>query len=405
MPLPRPPNRPVGLIITAAVLAAALTWGFLPRPLPVDIASTQRAPLRVTVEEEGRTRVIDRYVVSAPVAGYARRIELDVGDAVEQGQTLVELEPLRSEVLDPRSRATAEARVAAAQANLQVAEQNARAASTDADISKKEFGRRKTLAADGRISREERDRAEAAMRHTEAAHRSATFAVDVARHELEAARTALEYSAARAQGEMPERVAVHAPITGRVLSIPRQSEGVVAPGQALIEVGDPAALEVEIEVLSADAVRIQAGMGAGMPVEFTRWGGPDPLAGRVRVVEPTGFTKISALGVEEQRVRIIADLTTPIETWVRLGDGYRVEADFILWQGENVLQVPASALFRHGDGWAVFRVDGSRARLHPVEIGHNNGIAAEIVTGLQEGESVIAHPSDAVVDGVRVTAR
>ncbi|MBS1246907.1 MAG: Secretion protein HlyD, partial [Proteobacteria bacterium] len=354
--------RHLGLGLTALALAVALAWGFMPRSVPVDISALQRAPLRVTVEEEGRTRVIDRYVISAPVAGYARRIELKVGDAVAQGQTVVELEPLRSEVLDPRSRATAEARVAAAQANLQVAEQNARAAATDADIAKKEFARRKTLALDGRISREERDRAEAAMQHTEAAQRSATFAVDVARHELEAAQTALEHSAARASGRTPEQVEVHAPISGRVLSILRQSEGVVAPGQALVEVGDPAALEVEIEVLSADAVRIQP----GMPVEFSRWGGPDPLQGRVRVVEPTGFTKISALGVEEQRVRIIADITTPTDTWSRLGDGYRVEADFILWQGEDVLQVPASALFRHGDGWAVFRHDGTRARLHPV---------------------------------------
>lgn len=390
-----------GLGLTALALAAALAWGFMPRAVPVDIASAQRAPLRVTVEEEGRTRVIDRYVVSAPVAGFARRIELDVGDSVEQGQTLVELEPLRAEVLDPRSRATAEARVAAAQANLSVAEQNARAAATDADITKKEFARRKTLAADGRISREERDRAEAAMQHSEAAHRSATFAVDVARHELEAARTALEHSAARAHGETPEKVAVHAPIGGRVLNLPRQSEGVVAAGQALIEVGDPAALEVEIEVLSADAVRIQA----GMPVELTRWGGPDPLQGRVRVVEPTGFTKISALGVEEQRVRIIADITTPMETWLRLGDGYRVEADFILWQSADVLQIPASALFRNGGGWAVFRVDGSRARLHPVEVGYSNGFAAEIVKGLEVDDRVIVHPSDAIGDGVRVTAR
>ena len=393
--------RHLGLGLTAVIVAAALAWGFMPRPLPVDIATTQRAPLRVTVEEEGRTRVIDRYVVSAPVAGYARRIELDVGDSVVQGQTLVALEPLRSEVLDPRSRATAEARVAAAQANLQVAEQNARAAATDADIAKKDFARRKTLAADGRISREERDRAEASMQRTEAAQRSATFAVDVARHELEAARTALEYSAARANGITPEQVEVHAPISGRVLSIPRQSEGVVTAGQALIEVGDPAALEIEIEVLSADAVRIQS----GMPVEFTRWGGADPLQGRVRTVEPTGFTKISALGVEEQRVRIIADLTTPADTWMRLGDGYRVEADFILWQGENVLQIPASALFRHGDGWAVFRIDGSRARLHPVEVGHNNGFAAEIVKGLDIDDRVIVHPSDAVVDGVHIAPR
>ena len=225
-------QRHWGLILTALALLAALTWGFLPRAVPVDVAKAARAPLRVTVEEEGRTRVIDRYVVSAPVAGYARRIELRVGDAVQQGQMLVALEPLRSEVLDPRSRAAAEARVAAAEAGLQVAEQNARAATSDANIARKEFERRRALAADGRISREERDRAEAAMQHSEAARRSADFAVDVARHELEAARTTLEYAAARASGENPEQVAVHSPIDGRVLSIPRESEGVVAEDQA-----------------------------------------------------------------------------------------------------------------------------------------------------------------------------
>lgn len=394
-------QRHWGLILTALALLAALTWGFLPRAVPVDVAPSARAPLRVTVEEEGRTRVIDRYVVSAPVAGYARRIELRVGDAVQQGQMLVALEPLRSEVLDPRSRAAAEARVAAAEAGLQVAEQNARAATSDANIARKEFERRRALAADGRISREERDRAEAAMQHSEAARRSADFAVDVARHELEAARTTLEYAAARASGENPEQVAVHSPIDGRVLSIPRESEGVVASGQALVEVGDPAALEVVVEVLSADAVRIQPGMA----VEFTRWGGGEILHGAVRTVEPTGFTKISALGVEEQRVRIVADITSPPETWTRLGDGFRVEASFILWEGADVLQIPASALFRSGADWAVFGIDGGRAQLRIVDVGHNNGFAAEIVKGLREGEAVIVHPSDAVADGVRVAPR
>lgn len=394
-------QRHWGLTLTALALLAALVWAFLPRPVPVDVAEVTRAPLRVTVEEEGRTRVIDRYSVSAPVAGYARRIELRVGDAVQQGQTLVELEPLRSEVLDPRSRAAAEARVAAAESGLQVAEQNARAAASDAKIARKEFERRKVLAADGRIAREERDRAEAAMQHAEAARRSADFAVDVARHELEAARTTLEYAAARASGAQPEQVAVHSPIDGRVLSIPRESEGVVASGQPLVEVGDPAALEVVVEVLSADAVRIRP----GMVVEFTRWGGDGILHGAVRTVEPTGFTKISALGVEEQRVRVVADITSPPDMWTRLGDGFRVEASFILWEGEKVLQIPASALFRSGRDWAVFTLESGRAKRQLVDVGHNNGFAAEIVTGLQAGATVIVHPSDAVADGARVAPR
>jgi HlyD family secretion protein len=394
-------RRHWGLGLTALALAAALAWGFMPRPVTVDVATVRQAPLRVTVDEEGRTQVIDRYVVSAPVAGYAQRITLRVGDSVEQCQTLAELEPLRSAVLDPRSRAEAEARVAAAQAAVLAAEQTARAAVADAQIAQKDFERRKTLLADGRISREEHDRAEAAARRAEAARRSSAFAVEVSRHELEAARTALEHSAAQAAGEALERVAVQSPVAGRVLRLLRESEGVVASGQPLIELGDPGALEVVIEVLSADAVRIQP----GMDVEFSRWGGPGFLHGKVRVVEPTGFTKISALGVEEQRVLVIADIVSPPEVWTRLGDGYRVEAAFILWEGEDVLQVPASALFRHVDGWAVFALDAGRARLRPIEVGHNNGFAAQILSGLAADDAVVAHPSDQIADGVRVRAR
>ena len=394
-------QRHWGLILTALALVAALVWGFMPRPVPVDVGAVSRAPLRVTVEEEGRTRVIDRYVVSAPVAGYARRIELRVGDAVSKGETLVDIEPLRSTVLDPRSRAEAEARVAAAQAAAQAAEQNLRAAAADAEMARRDFSRREALASENRIAREERDRAEAAMQRSEAVHRSAAFALEVARYELQAAQAVLQHSAARGAGEPAERLRVNAPVTGRVLGIPRQSEGVVASGQALIEIGDPNALEVEVEVLSADAVRILPGMA----VEFMRWGGSNALQGVVRTVEPAGFTKISALGVEEQRVLVIADIRSPPEAWSRLGDGYGVEASFVLWQDNDVLQVPSSALFRQGDGWAVFSIAEGRARARRVTVGHNNGFAAEILEGLELDERVIVHPSDAVGDGVRVVLR
>jgi HlyD family secretion protein len=395
-------HRHWGIGLTALALAAALVWGFMPRPVTVDIARVQQAPLRVTVEEEGRTRVIDRYVVSAPVAGYAQRITLRVGDAVEQCQTLVELEPLRSAVLDPRSRAEAEARVAAAQSAVLAAEQTARAAVADAQIAQKDYERRKALFQDGRVSREEHDRAEAAARRAEATRRSSAFAVEVARHELEAAQTALQYSAAQSAGAAPERVVVQSPVAGRVLRILRESEGVVASGQALIELGDPNALEVEIEVLSADAVRIQP----GMTVEFSRWGGPGILEGRVRVVEPTGFTKVSALGVEEQRVLVIADIVAPAEVWARLGDGYRVEAEFILWEGAEILQVPASALFRHGQDWAVFAVDATGARGCARSRSATTTVSPHRYSkALAEGDTVVAHPSDLIADGVRVTPR
>jgi HlyD family secretion protein len=371
----------------------------------VEIAPVVRGPLVVTVEEEGKTRVIDRYVISAPVAGFTRRIELDVGDVVARGQPLVVMEPLRSDVLDPRRRAEAQARIAAAEAALQVAEQNARAAAAEADLAETELARLKRLYQARGTSREALDQAEAEARRTRAHLRSAEFAVDVARSELEAARTALRYSAAEATPAADEQVVIRSPVDGQVLKISHKSARVVGAGESLIEVGNPDALEVEVDVLSADAVRIRP----GTRVLFDRWGGDVPLEGRVRVVEPAGFTEVSALGVEEQRVWVIADITSPPELWKRLGDGYRMEASFVLWEGERVLQVPTSALFRYrddrGNGWAVFVAQDKRARLRPVQVGHRSGLRAEIRSGLSQGEAVITHPGESVEDGVRLEVR
>ena len=239
-------------------------------------------------------------------------------------------------------------------------------------------------------------RREPAGAHAE--QRSADFAVEVARFELEAAQTALQYSITGNGETARETVKLRAPVSSRVLQLHRESEGVVATGEPLLEIGDPQALEVAVDVLSADAVRIRP----GTPVEFHRWGGELPLEGVVRRIEPTGFTKVSALGVEEQRVWVIADLTTPQEQWQQLGDGYRVEAHFILWEAQDVLQVPASALFRHADGWAVFAVVSGRARLTAVRTGRNNGLVTQILSGLGEGDTVIVHPDDRIGDGVRV---
>jgi HlyD family secretion protein len=386
----------IGVLVVAAVVA-----GFLPRPVAVDLAPVTRGPLTVTVEEEGKTRVIDRYVVSAPVAGFARRIELDVGDPVGRGDRLLALEPLRSDVLDPRRRAEAEAQVASARSAMHAAEQNAAAAEADEELARLELVRIEKLGRIRYVSEGELDRARAQARAASATLRSAQFALEVARHELDAAETALEYSAASDGSEPPETVAVRSPVDGRVLRLMRESEGVVASGAPLIEVGDPKALEVEVDVLSSDAVRI----APGTPVRFERWGGDEPLAGVVRVVEPTGFTKISALGVEEQRVLVISDITSPPAAWERLGDGYRVEAAFILWEGEDVLQVPASALFRHGEGWAVFVHRDGRAALTPVVTGARNGLRVQILDGLEDGQEVVVHPSDDLSPGGRIRTR
>lgn len=391
-------RRRIMLAVTAVIVAWGLFQGFRPQAVEVDIGTATRAPLRVTVEQEGRTRVVDRYVITAPVNGYTRRIRLDAGDAVERGATVAELEPMRAEVLDVRRRAEAEARVAAAEAVVSAAGQRADAAASDAGLAQKELQRVRMLRQSGYVSTAAEDRAVTVAERSAAELRSAQFAVAVARHELEAARTPLGYAAS---GGTAAPVAVRTPVAGRVLRVPRKSEGPVEVGQPLIEIGDPALLEVEVDVLSADAVRIRP----GTRVVFERWGGEGALEGEVRVVEPAGFTKVSALGVEEQRVWVIVSFTSPVDKWQRLGDGYRVEASFILWEADDVLQIPASALFRDGDGWAVFAVAQGKAVKRRVETGQRNGLSAQLVSGIKAGEQVIVHPDDRVRDGGAVAAR
>jgi HlyD family secretion protein len=382
------------------VIAAAMAYSFRPQPRLVDIAAAHRAPMQVTIQEEGKTRVIDRYVITAPVAGTTCRVDLEVGDLVGKDETLVNINPLQSQALDPRSRAEAQARVAAGQASLRAAEQNVSVARAEADLAGTELARLEPLVEAGHISQERLDQARAVKRGTEAALRSALFAVDVARYELEAARTALRYTG-NTSSDPEDIVRVAAPVTGRILKLHQECEGVVSRGQPLLEIGDTRSLEIETDVLSADAVRIEP----GMPVLYERWGGEKPLTGRVRRVEPVGFTKISALGVEEQRVLIISDITSGAEQWQTLGDGYRVESRFILWENEDVLQIPASALFRVGDQWALFVVVDNRAKRRRVEVGQRNGLSAQILDGLAEGETVITHPDKTIEDGMGVKRR
>lgn len=391
-------RRRIVLALIALLVAWGLFQGFRPQTLTVDLGTAQHAPLRVTIEQEGRTRVLDRYLVTAPVSGYARRIKLDVGQAVPQGATLVELEALRAEVLDLRQRAQAQAHIAAAAAGVSAAEQRAQAASSNASLAQRELVRVRELRPAGFVAATAEDRAASEAERTAAELRSAQFAVATARHELDAARSTLQYAAS---GSATGLVTLRAPVAGQVLKIPHKSEGTVATGQPLIEIGDPRALEVEVDVLSADAVRLQA----GTRVVFERWGGEGTLEGVVRVIEPAGFTKVSALGVEEQRVWVIVAFTSAPALWQRLGDGYRVEASFILWEAKDVLQIPASALFRDGEHWAAYAVERGQAVKRRVEVGQRNGLSAQIKAGLQAGEQVIVHPDDRVHDGVRVAAQ
>lgn len=390
----------IGLIGLAVVVVAAVVYGFLPRPVAVDAAQVVRAPLTVSVEEEGRTRVIDRFVVSAPVTSFLRRIPLDAGAALARGDELAVLEPVPPILLDPRSRAAARAQVAAARSALDAAQAQARAARVEAEFARVQYDRIRRLCEIQCASEEEQDAARTLMLQRQAALRSAEFAVEVARFELAAAETALEYSAAEPVAA-DEQVSLGAPVDGVVLRLYQESEGVVQSGTPLLELGDPQALEVLVELLSADAV----GLRPGAAVELERWGGEGLLQGVVKQVEPSGFTKVSALGVEEQRVNVIVDLITPPERRQGLGDGYRVEARFILWREDDVLQVPSSAVFRHDEGWAVFVIEAQRARLRPVQTGQRNGLQVQILQGLEAGERVIEHPDDTVSDGVRVELR
>ena len=388
-------------LMVLLLIIVALIYGLRPQPKMVDIASASYAPMRLSIEEEGKTRVTDRYDVSASVAGTTCRVDLNVGDQVKKGQLLTTIKPLESQALDPRSRAAAEASVAAAQSALQAAEQTAKSAESEMRLAVKELSRLRPLFEKGHISQRQLDQATAMAQSNRAASRSARFSVEVARHELEAARTALSYTGSGNQPHPDANVQVLSPIDGRILAIHQECEGVVSAGQPLLVVGDIRSLEIETDVLSADAVRIKP----GMRVEFHRWGGDTPLQGRVRNVEPVGFTKISALGVEEQRVLVISDITSDTAEWQDLGDGYRVEAEIILWESAEVLQIPASALFRFNGGWALFVMEDGKAVRRVVKVGKRNGLSAQILEGIADGEQVITHPDNMIDDGVTVKLR
>ncbi len=382
-------------IVIAVVVLLALS--FRPQPVPVDIVRAGPATVTVSIRERARTRVKDRFVISAPVAGYAPRVEWNVGDRVEAGQELVRLQPAPSSVLDRRSLESARAEVARAEAAVAAAEAGLEAARAAAELAEQEYTRLAPLYERGTISANDLDRARANRRESEARLRSSEFDVEVARQGLRHARAALVQGEANGD-ETLEAFPVTAPVAGRVLSLLHESAGVVQPGEPLLELGDPASLEIVAEVLTADAVRLSP----GMPVELERWGGVAALAGEVLVIEPAAFTKVSALGVEEQRTNVLIDIVSPFETWSSLGDGFRVETRFILERRADVLSVPNGALFRHNGGWAVFVVADGRAELRPVEIGVRGDLRAVIESGLEASEPIIAHPDTEIADGVRV---
>ena len=387
--------------LLAVALAAAAVGAVLalrPRPVPVDIAHAVRGPLVVAVEESGKTRVKDRYVVSAPAAGSLSRLMLEPGDTVKEGDILAEIAPAQPPLLDPRMRAEAEARLGAALSALGQARAQAARATAAKELSEQELARVRRLADSGAIARQPLEQAEfeARMRAEELA--SSLFGGKVAAEEVRSARATL------GQGDRSSRdrhIDVFAPVSGRVLRVFQKSAGVVPAGAPLVEVGDPAALEIVVDLLTTVAVQVRS----GTEVVIQGWGGDGPLAGRVRLVEPSGFTRPSALGVDEQRVNAVIALTEPRARWATLGDGYRVETRLVLWQAPEVLKVPQGAVFRHGDGWAAFRIDDGKATMVTVQLGHRGESEVEIASGLAAGETVAVHPGDRVKPGARVEAR
>jgi HlyD family secretion protein len=393
MRLLKNPRLIAAVLIVAGILAVAL-W---PEAIEVDVVRVERGPMQVTIDEEGETRVRERFVVSAPVSGRLQRIELEPGDTVVRGKTLVaRLIPAAPPLLDPRASAELAAAVEAARAAVGEARAERERAAAALTRAQSSLRRQQQLADAGLSSREDLEVAETTLRSAEEALRAAEFAVARAERELQAARARLAPSTA---GGRP--VDVIAPVSGVVLKRLRESEMVVPAGDPLLEIGDPANLEIVADLLSTDAVRVSE----GEPVLIDQWGGSHPLNGRVRRVEPSGFMKVSALGVEEQRVNVIIDLADSDGAKRQLGDGYRVEVRVVIWRDEAALKVPIGALFRRSEQWAAFVIDNDVAHFQIVQLGQRNDSEGQITGGLVEGQIVVLHPPDTLQDGMRVKIR
>lgn len=390
-------SRParLGLLIAGLLLLAVALFGFRGERVRVDTALAQEQELTTSLREEGRTRLAHRWRLSAPVMGQVERIDFRPGDVVAAGQVLARISPATGALLDPatRDRLRGESRAAAsAVMQAQARVRGARAALT---LAEQEVARIGPLVANGTLSKMEGERVQSRLAQARAELSAASFAQELSAAQREASESLLAQQGKTAGTEEP--VEVTAPVAGIVLARLRESAGPVAVAEPLLELGEPKTLEIEVDLLSSDAVRVSEGMA----VRLHRWGGEGVLEARVRRVEPVGFTKVSALGVEEQRVFVLCDFTSPPELWQRLGDGYRVEAEFVLGQG-RALTVPSGALFRQGEEWALYTVDGGRAHRQAVRIGRRGGLDTEIIEGLSAGAAVIVHPDDRVSEGSRV---
>ncbi|MBT8423115.1 MAG: HlyD family efflux transporter periplasmic adaptor subunit [Gammaproteobacteria bacterium] len=388
--------------VLGGCILLALVFAFRPQAISVDVHEAARGELIVTVNEEGETRVRDIFVLSAPVAGRMLRIEAEAGDEVKANDTvLAQIEPVDPTFLDFRSEAQARAAVRSAESTTALAQAEVDQAAAELEFARAELKRARELIRDNTISQRALDEADKAEKIARAAYATRLAALQVRKFELESAEAQLLSPAqGNARAEDCECVPITAPVDGVILRVLQESEGVVSAGQPLIEIGDSRDLEIVVDLLSAEAVKVSA----GQRVIIEGWGGDTPLQGMVRRVEPFAFTKVSALGIEEQRVNVVIDFSGDPTSWQRLGHGYKVDLRIVLWEG-NVIKLPLTALFREGDQWAVFVDDGGTAKLRYLQVGRRNGLEAEITDGLDVGERIILYPGDSVVDGVRVAPR
>jgi HlyD family secretion protein len=375
-------------------VAAGLAWAFWPRPLAVETATIALRDISVAVEEEGKSRIREMFTVSAPITGQVLRIDLHPGDAVVQGETVVvSLRPAAPGLLDARLKRVAEAAAASARASVGLAAAEVKQAEAQLTFIRTELDRAERLSRQGTISDRALDKARLDVSTAAAALDSARASLDVRQKELERAEAALIENGS---SEGPCCTEIRAPVTGRILRVLTESEQVVPAGTPLMEIGDPGDVEIVVDVLSRDAVEIRPGAKA----VIDNWGGP-PLPATVQRVEPSAVTKISALGIEEQRVAVVLDLNGT-QGQDALGDGFRVVARITVWEGKNLVAVPVAALFRQGGDWAVYVVANGQAELRLVELGRRNGALAEVKAGLAAGDVVVLHPSDQMADGVAV---
>ncbi|MCC5847327.1 MAG: efflux RND transporter periplasmic adaptor subunit [Verrucomicrobia bacterium] len=387
------------LILFILVLGAIflIVLGLRTAPVPVSVATAERGPFAESIEEEGRTVLRHPHILYAPVTGYLRRVEAEEGDAVQPDQTLFVVERPATPALDPLTRAQAREEVSAGEAALRAAESALAARAAERAFAEREVERNQPLLQSEVISPSDLDRLISLRDQARETENAARHQADSVRHQLQRARAALETAAGSREPD-GDTLPVVSPVRGVVLALHRRDEGPVSAGTPVLAVGSLDTLEVRVDLLSMDAVRVEE----GMDVVLTRWGGEGALRGKVRRVEPAGFERISALGVEEQRVPVWVALTTPLKARARLGTDYRVEAGFILWEEDEVLQIPTSAVFRRNGASAVYIVEDDRAVVREIRTGRRDGMHIQVLEGLQEGERVISHPSDRVGDGVRV---